>query len=87
MCNRGKTAGANFMRFSIAAWLAPIDFPTPVGVGGCAPEEYVNVERTFPALGGPRFTGNPQITLMFTNAQQPTDSPGYQATTFNVSCA
>ncbi len=87
MCNRGKTAGANFMRFSIASWLAPIDFPTPAGVGGCAPEAYVNVERTFPAISGPRFTGNPQITLVFTNAAQPAGSPGYMATSFNVSCA
>jgi hypothetical protein len=82
MCGRGSAAGTNFMRFSIAAWMAPIDFPAPQSPAGCS--QYAPVERTFPPLSGPRFTGNPHITLVFTNVFQPGT---YEMTTFNASCA
>ena len=82
MCGRGSAAGTSFMRFSIAAWMAPIDFPAPQSPAGCS--QYAPVERTFPPLSGPRFTGNPHITLVFTNVYQPGT---YEMTTFNASCA
>ena len=89
MCNRGTAGGVNLVRFSIAAWMEPIDFWVPAGSGaGCSAEGggYVNVEHTFPPLAGPRVGSNPQIALRLFMPQQPT-TPAFMATYLNVSCA
>jgi hypothetical protein len=86
MCNRGAAGGVNRVRFSIAAWMEPVDFVVPAGSGGCAPDAYVNVEHTLPPLAGPRVGGNPQVALRLFMPDQPA-MPGFEASYLNVSCA